>query len=73
MLAYRHIYPTQHIFTADMIRVEQEAAAAEGMDAVQAGMVDPMALRNFVQTGTPEEAPPLPRNIPAAWAGPSIR
>lgn len=56
VLAYRHIYPAQHIFTADMIRAEQEAAAAEGMDAVQAGMVDPMALRNFVQTGTPEEA-----------------
>lgn len=53
VLAYRHLYPSQHIFSADMLRTERETAAH--MDAMQSGMVDPMVLRGFVQTGTPEE------------------
>ena len=53
VLAYRHLYPSQHIFSADMLRTERETAAH--MDAMQSGMVDPMVLRSFVQTGTPEE------------------
>lgn len=56
VLAYRHIFPNQHIFTSDMLKVEQASAAATDLNTLDTGKIDPMILRGFVQTGTPDEA-----------------
>ncbi len=55
VLAYRHLVPQNHVFRAQMLRSEQENGAAGRLENLDPGKVDPMVIRNFLQTGTQEE------------------
>jgi len=56
VLAYRHIMPAQHIFTTDMLSAEREEGNPGSIDELDTESIDPMVIRNFVQTGTSDEA-----------------
>jgi len=55
VLAYRHIMPARHIFDTDMLKTEREAAVVSDIDILDAEKIDPMVIRNFIQTGMAEE------------------
>ena len=55
ILAYRHISPAQHIFTAEVLRAEHEQDASVTLDSIDPTAVDPMVIRSFVQNGTAGE------------------
>ena len=54
-LAYRHVRPEQHIFTADMLRSEGESECAGDLESLELGKIDPGLIRGFVQNGLAEE------------------
>ena len=54
VLAYRHLLPGTHVFRAEMLRGEGVDSAA-CLEALDPGKLDPMVIRNFLQTGTQEE------------------
>ncbi|MCR4670931.1 MAG: response regulator [Saccharofermentans sp.] len=53
--AYRHIFPTQHIFTSEQLKPEQYVQDEDEINKIDAGKFDPMIIRYFVQTGTINE------------------
>ncbi len=53
--AYRHIFPNQHIFTAEQLKSEQYVPNETEINGIDAGKFDPMIIRYFVQTGTLNE------------------
>ncbi|MBP5655430.1 MAG: response regulator [Clostridiales bacterium] len=53
--AYRHIFPTQHVFTSEQLKSEQYAPDENQINKIDAGKFDPMIIRYFVQTGTINE------------------
>lgn len=55
VLAYRHIMPARHVFTTDMINAEKDESASGNFGELDTESVDPMVIRNFVQTGTSDE------------------
>lgn len=55
ILAYRHIQPDKHIFTPEILRTEREQFLNQDSDSINAANIDPMVMRNFVQTGLAEE------------------
>ncbi len=55
VLAYRHIMPGRHIFEADMLKNERTGDNANTFDALDPQKIDPMVIRNFVQSGTANE------------------
>lgn len=55
VLAYRHLLPGTHVFRAEMLRGERENTGAGCLETLDPGKLDPMILRNFLQTGTQEE------------------
>lgn len=55
VLAYRHLMPGTHVFKADMLRSERENNTAGRLETLDPTKLDPMVIRNFLQTGTPEE------------------
>ncbi|MEA4893626.1 MAG: response regulator [Oscillospiraceae bacterium] len=55
VLAYRHLMPSKHVFTAEILKAEREQGTAKNLDALDIVKVDPMVIRNFIQTGTSEE------------------
>lgn len=54
-LAYRYLIPGTHIFRADMLRSEAENATAGNLQTLDPGKLDPMVIRNFIQSGTAAE------------------
>lgn len=52
VLAYRHLFPQIHVFRAELLQQERSADRAVSPNPEK---LDPMILRNFIQTGTPEE------------------
>jgi len=50
--AYRYMFPDRHVFTSEMLKSEQYAPTAVNTNAMDAGKLDPMIIRNFVRTGT---------------------
>ncbi len=55
VLAYRHLLPDTHVFRAEMLRSEGERSGASCLETLDPAKLDPMIIRNFLQTGTPEE------------------
>ncbi len=55
VLAYRHIIPSQHIFTAEMLNIERSHTAEDALESIDPQKIDPMVIRNFIQTGISEE------------------
>lgn len=55
VLAYRHIMPSRHVFNADLLREERSDASSKSVDVLDPEKIDPMVIRNFVQTGMSEE------------------
>lgn len=55
VLAYRHIMPGRHIFEADMLKNERAGDRTNSLDALDPQKIDPMVIRNFVQSGTANE------------------
>ncbi len=53
--AYRHIFPTQHIFTSEQLKPEQYVQGEDEINKIDAGKFDPMIIRYFVQTATLNE------------------
>ena len=56
VLAYRHLFPDTHVFRAEMLQNERDADGAACLGRLDPGKLDPLILRNFLQTGTLEEA-----------------
>ena len=54
-LAYRHILPEQHVFTAGMLRSERESDPAGDLETLELSKIDPVLIRGFVQNGLAEE------------------
>ncbi len=55
VLAYRHIMPARHIFSADMLKSERDETAAQTIDIIDPDKIDPMVIRSFIQNGMAEE------------------
>lgn len=55
VLAYRHLLPQTHVFRAEMLHAEAADNGAACLETLDPGKLDPMVIRNFLQTGTPEE------------------
>ena len=55
VLAYRHLFPSIHVFRAEMLRSEGADGGAACLETLDPGKLDPMVIRNFLQTGTTEE------------------
>lgn len=55
VLAYRHLLPGTHVFKAEMLRSERENTGVGCLETLDPGKLDPMIIRNFLQTGTAEE------------------
>ncbi len=55
ILAYRHLYPKQHVFTAELLRTERETDPAGKLDQIDLNQADPSLFRGFIQNGIPEE------------------
>ena len=55
VLAYRHLLPLTRVFRADMLRSEGVKTGAECLETLDPGKLDPMVIRNFLQSGTAEE------------------
>jgi len=53
--AYRHIFPSQHIFTSELLKEEQYETSENDINKIDAGKFDPLIIRYFVQTGTLNE------------------
>lgn len=62
-LAYRHIQPGKHVFTPEILRVEREQYLGSSNGAVDPAKIDPMVIRNFIQTGLAEETEPFLRDF----------
>ncbi len=45
ILAYRHLFPHEHVLTSEILQVEREAGSAAVMDAMDPSKIDPMILR----------------------------
>ena len=56
ILAYRHIMPDCRIFTAETLSDEGTSEKTEGFDLDDPASIDPMIIRNFIQTGIRDEA-----------------
>lgn len=55
VLAYRHLMPGIHVFKADLLRSEREDSSTGRLESLDPAKLDPMVIRNFLQTGTTEE------------------
>lgn len=55
VLAYRHLMPDTHVFTADMLAAEREQKGVGRLEELNPEKIEPMVIRNFLQSGTSEE------------------
>lgn len=55
ILAYRHIQPEKHIFTQELLQAEREQYLSRSAGNFDSAKIDPMTIRNFVETGLAEE------------------
>lgn len=55
VLAYRHLMPDTHVFTADMLAAEREQKGVGRLEELNPEKIEPMVIRNFLQSGTAEE------------------
>lgn len=55
VLAYRHLFPDTHVFRAEMLQNERDNGGAACLGKLDPGKLDPLIIRNFLQTGTAEE------------------
>lgn len=69
VLAYRHLLPGTHVFKAEMLRSERENTGAGRLETLDPGKLDPMILRNFLQTGTAEETEAFVQEYLSGLAG----
>lgn len=57
ILSYRHLMPEKNVLTADVLVKPEKSARFSGLEQLDAAKVDPMIVRNFLQTGLKEEVP----------------
>lgn len=55
VLAYRHLMPATHVFTADLLAAEREQRGIGRLESLDPGKIEPMVIRNFLQSGTVDE------------------
>ncbi len=55
VLAYRHIMPAKHIFRSELLHNERNSGNSGSLDVIDPEKIDPMVIRNFVQSGTSGE------------------
>lgn len=53
ILAFRHLMPTQHVLSAEM--VEHYQSQTHSYDMIDNGEFDPLIIRNFIQSGLEKE------------------
>lgn len=50
-LAYRHILPEQHVFSAEMLSTQHESEHGGDLESLELNRIDPALIRGFIQNG----------------------